>query len=38
VLERHRDRTTVLQFPPELLFDVDTPADYERAKTLVSRL
>lgn len=35
VLERHRDRTTVLQFPPELLFDVDTPADYERAQKLL---
>ena len=34
VLGRHRDRITILQFPPELLFDVDTPADYERAKTL----
>jgi molybdenum cofactor cytidylyltransferase len=36
VLERHRDRTTVLQFPPELLLDVDTPADYERAKSALS--
>jgi CTP:molybdopterin cytidylyltransferase MocA len=36
VLERHRDRTTVVQLPPELLFDVDTPADYERAKMLLS--
>jgi molybdenum cofactor cytidylyltransferase len=31
VLQRHRDRTTVLQFPPELLLDVDTPEDYEAA-------
>ena len=33
VLERHRDRTTVLQFRPDLLLDIDTPADYERAKS-----
>ena len=32
VLERHRDRTDVLRFPPELLLDIDTPEDYERAK------
>lgn len=31
VLERHRDRTTVIEFPPDLLLDVDTPEDYERA-------
>jgi molybdenum cofactor cytidylyltransferase len=31
VLQRHRDVTTVLQFPPELLLDVDTPEDYQRA-------
>jgi molybdenum cofactor cytidylyltransferase len=36
VLQRHRDRTTVLQFPSDLLLDVDTPADYERARTLLS--
>jgi molybdenum cofactor cytidylyltransferase len=35
VLERHRDRTIVLQFSPDLLFDVDTPEDYGRA---ISRL
>jgi len=33
VLERHRDRTIVLQFPPELLLDIDTPEDYERARS-----
>lgn len=33
VLHRHEDRTSVLQFPPELLLDVDTPEDYERAKS-----
>jgi len=31
VLQRHRDVTTVLHFPPELLLDVDTPEDYQRA-------
>lgn len=36
VLERHRDRTTVLQFPPDLLLDIDTPEDYERAVARVS--
>ena len=34
VLQRHRDEMTVLAFPPELLQDIDTPEDYERAKTL----
>ena len=33
VLERHRDRTTVLRFAPELLLDIDTQADYERARS-----
>ena len=36
VLERHRDRMLVLRFPPELLLDVDTPDDYERARTCLS--
>jgi molybdenum cofactor cytidylyltransferase len=36
VLERHRDRTVVLQFLPELLLDIDTPEDYQRAKTRLS--
>lgn len=36
VLQRHRDRTVVLQFPPELLLDIDTPEDYERAKMRLS--
>jgi molybdenum cofactor cytidylyltransferase len=31
VLQRHRDKTVVLQFPPEMLLDIDTPEDYERA-------
>ena len=37
VLQRHRDRTTVLQFPEELLQDIDTPEDYERAGVRWSR-
>src|SRR5262245_140717 len=32
VLERHSDRRIVLQFPAELLQDIDTPEDYEVAK------
>ena len=27
VLQRHVERTVVLQFPPDLLVDIDTPAD-----------
>jgi molybdenum cofactor cytidylyltransferase len=36
VLQRHAEDTTVLRFAPELLMDVDTPEDYERARTLLS--
>jgi molybdenum cofactor cytidylyltransferase len=36
VLQRHASVTTILHFPPELLLDVDTPDDYERAKALVA--
>jgi len=36
VLERHRDEMVVLQFPPDLLLDIDTPEDYERAKSRLS--
>lgn len=36
VLQRHLDRTLVLQFPPDLLVDIDTPEDYELAKTRLS--
>lgn len=35
VLLRHPDTTTILRFAPELLLDVDTPADYERARSLI---
>lgn len=37
VLHRHAASTIVLQFAPELLLDVDTPDDYERARALVER-
>jgi molybdenum cofactor cytidylyltransferase len=33
LLERHRDRATVLHFPADLLMDIDTPEDYELAKS-----
>jgi len=36
VLQRHLERTTILRFPPDLLVDVDTPEDYERAKSRLS--
>jgi len=36
VLERHRDETFVLDFPAELLLDIDTPEDYERARSRLS--
>jgi len=36
VLLRHLDRTLVLRFPPDLLVDVDTPADYELARSRLS--
>jgi molybdenum cofactor cytidylyltransferase len=36
VLDRHREETIVLQFPSELLQDIDTPEDYERARSRLS--
>jgi molybdenum cofactor cytidylyltransferase len=36
VLERHRDRTTVVRFPEDLLLDIDTPEDYDRAVARLS--
>jgi molybdenum cofactor cytidylyltransferase len=36
VLLRHADRTTILRFPADMLVDVDTPDDYERAKSRLS--
>ena len=37
VLQRHAGDTVILHFAPELLLDVDTPGDYERARTLLDR-
>lgn len=36
VLQRHLDRTLVLQFSPDLLVDIDTPDDYELARSRLS--
>ena len=36
VLRRHLERTMVLQFPPDLLVDIDTPEDYELARSRLS--
>src|SRR5262245_20161963 len=36
VLQRHQNDTHMLHFAPDLLLDIDTPADYERAKAFVS--
>ena len=36
VLQRHLERTMVLQFPPDLLVDIDTPEDYELARSRLS--
>jgi molybdenum cofactor cytidylyltransferase len=36
VLQRHRYRTVRVPLPPDLLLDIDTPEDYERAKARVS--
>jgi len=36
VLQRHLERTLVLGFPPDLLVDIDTPEDYEVAKSRVA--
>ncbi len=35
VLQRHAAETTILRFPPELLLDIDTPEDYERARVVI---
>jgi molybdenum cofactor cytidylyltransferase len=37
VLKAHFGDTVVLQFDPELLLDVDTMDDYERARALLER-
>jgi molybdenum cofactor cytidylyltransferase len=36
VLQRHASEMLVLQFPGELLEDIDTPEDYERVRTRLS--
>jgi molybdenum cofactor cytidylyltransferase len=36
VLLGHRDKTTILRFPPDLLIDVDTPEDYEEVRRRLS--
>jgi len=36
VLQRHVAQTTVLRFPPDLLVDIDTPEDYELARSRLS--
>ena len=36
VLQRHQDDRHILHFSPELLLDIDTPEDYERAKVRVA--
>jgi molybdenum cofactor cytidylyltransferase len=36
VLLRHRDRTMILTFAPDLLADVDTPEDYEEVNKRLS--
>ncbi len=36
VLQRHADRAVVLKFPSDLLVDIDTPEDYELAKSRLS--
>ena len=36
VLQAHRDETVVVELPPDLLLDIDTPEDYERASRRLS--
>ena len=36
VLQRHVDRSVILRLPPDLLVDIDTPEDYELAKSRLS--
>jgi molybdenum cofactor cytidylyltransferase len=36
VLQRHAARSVVVTFPPDLLVDIDTPEDYELAKSRLS--
>jgi len=36
ILQRHAGQMVVLHFPADLLLDIDTPADYERAQARVA--
>jgi molybdenum cofactor cytidylyltransferase len=36
LLQKHRERTTVLHFDADLLMDIDTPEDYELARIRLS--
>ena len=36
VLQRYVERTLILRFPPDLLVDIDTPEDYELARSRLS--
>jgi molybdenum cofactor cytidylyltransferase len=36
LIQRHKERVTFVDQPLEGLFDLDTPEDYERAKTMIS--
>ena len=36
VLQRYPERTVILKFPPDLLVDIDTPEDYELARSRLS--
>ena len=36
LLLQHTERTVILRFPPDLLVDIDTPEDYELAKSRLS--
>jgi CTP:molybdopterin cytidylyltransferase MocA len=35
ILQRHANRMVVLHFSPDLLLDIDTPEDYERARARI---
>ena len=36
ILQRYADAMVVLHFAPDLLLDIDTPEDYDRARARVS--
>jgi molybdenum cofactor cytidylyltransferase len=37
LVERHLDQAVILNWPGESLFDIDEPADYERARELIEK-